>query len=251
MQEFLSRLQRPLQSIVVLTGAGVSAESGIPTFRASDGLWENHSIEDVATPGGFKQDPNLVHEFYNQRREALLSHEIGPNQAHSALARFQSIFEDQYPGNFTLVTQNVDNLHERAGSLNVLHMHGELLKSRCYKTGSIFNQQKPLNLDSVCRCCRSLGNLRPHIVWFGELPLEIPKIENSLTTCGLFIAIGTSGLVYPAAGFYEQAKKCGAHTVEINLATTTSNFDTQLSGYASDLVPRFFSQLASFLGLET
>ena len=251
MKELLLNLGRPLNSIVVLPGAGVSAESGIPTFRASDGLWENHSITDVATPEGFERNPSLVHEFYNQRRKTLLTLQTCPNQAHSALAKFQNIFEKKHPGCFTLITQNVDDLHERAGSLDVIHMHGKLLQSRCSQSGLIFKQLKPLNVDSICRCCSTLGNLRPHIVWFGELPLEIPKIEKALTTCDLFVAIGTSGQVHPAAGFYEQAKKYGAHTLEINLVTTTSNFDTQLLGNASDLVPNFFSELATSLELET
>ena len=250
MKELLLNLGRTIKSIVVLTGAGVSAESGIPTFRASDGLWENHSIEDVATPEGFERNPSLVHEFYNQRRETLLALKTSPNQAHSALARFQNIFENRHHGDFTLITQNIDDLHERAGSPDVIHMHGELLQSRCSQSGLKFNQLKPLNVDSICRCCRTLGNLRPHIVWFGELPLEIPRIERALTTCDLFVAIGTSGQVYPAAGFYEQAKTCGAHTLELNLIQTKSNFDTQLLGNASDLVPSFFSELASSLELE-
>lgn len=251
MEELLLNLGRPLKSIVVLTGAGISAESGIPTFRASDGLWENHSITDVATPEGFERNPSLVHEFYNQRRKALLTLETCPNQAHSALARFQNIFENRHHGDFTLITQNIDDLHERAGSLDVIHMHGKLLQSRCSQSGLIFSQLKPLNVDSVCRCCQTLGNLRPHIVWFGELPLEIPIIEKALTTCDLFVAIGTSGQVYPAAGLYEQAKTRGAHTLEINLVKTKSNFDAQLLGNASDLVPSFFSKLASQLELET
>ena len=251
MEELLLNLGRPLKSIVVLTGAGISAESGIPTFRASDGLWENHSITDVATPEGFERNPSLVHEFYNQRRKTLLTLETCPNQAHSALARFQNIFENRHHGDFTLITQNIDDLHERAGSLDVIHMHGKLLQSRCSQSGLIFSQLKPLNVDSVCRCCQTLGNLRPHIVWFGELPLEIPIIEKALTTCDLFVAIGTSGQVYPAAGLYEQAKTCGAHTLEINLVKTKSNFDAQLLGNASDLVPSFFSKLASQLELKT
>lgn len=251
MEELLLNLGRPLKSIVVLTGAGISAESGIPTFRASDGLWENHSITDVATPEGFERNPSLVHEFYNQRRKTLLTLETCPNQAHSALARFQNIFENRHHGDFTLITQNIDDLHERAGSLDVIHMHGKLLQSRCSQSGLIFSQLKPLNVDSVCRCCQTLGNLRPHIVWFGELPLEIPIIEKALTTCDLFVAIGTSGQVYPAAGLYEQAKTRGAHTLEINLVKTKSNFDAQLLGNASDLVPSFFSKLASQLELET
>lgn len=230
------------RSVVVLTGAGISAESGIRTFRASDGLWEDHRIEDVASPEGFARNPQLVYNFYNQRRRQLLSPRIGPNPAHSALARFEhEILEAG--GEFLLVTQNVDNLHERAGSQALHHMHGELLKSRCVRSGLVFDWQTDLNTDSRCRCCNTAGSLRPHIVWFGEIPLHMTAIEKALARCDLFVAIGTSGNVYPAAGFHSLARQAGAHTVEINLEDTGSGFDELVAGPASAVVPAFFESL--------
>lgn len=230
------------RSVVVLTGAGISAESGIRTFRASDGLWEDHRIEDVASPEGFARNPQLVYNFYNQRRRQLLSPRIGPNPAHSALARFEhEILEAG--GEFLLVTQNVDNLHERAGSQALHHMHGELLKSRCVRSGLVFDWQTDLNPGSRCRCCNTAGSLRPHIVWFGETPLHMTAIEEALVRCDLFVAIGTSGNVYPAAGFHSLARQAGAHTVEINLEDTGSGFDEQILGPASSVVPDFFSAM--------
>jgi len=227
------------QSIVVLTGAGISAESGIKTFRAADGLWENYPVEDVATPEGFQRNPALVYEFYNQRRRQLLSPEIKPNQAHSALARF----EHEFSGSFLLITQNIDNLHERAGSQNLLHMHGELLKMRCLNSKIVFDIQDDLIFETECRCCRSPGNLRPHIVWFGEMPFFMAQINQALQQCDLFVAIGTSGNVYPASGFYQTAKIARAHTVELNLETTGSGFDEHVYGKASVLVPEFFEKI--------
>lgn len=232
-------MTRPPRSIVVLTGAGISAESGIRTFRASDGLWENHRIEDVASPEGFLRNPTLVYDFYNKRRQQLLSDEIRPNPAHSALARF----EHQFAGDFLLVTQNVDNLHERAGSEQVLHMHGELLKMRCSESGMVFDIRTDLSLDTECRCCNTPGNLRPHIVWFGEMPLHMQQINLALTQCDLFIAIGTSGNVYPASGFYQTAKIHKAHAVELNLEKTHSEFDQHVVGPASAIVPEFLDKL--------
>lgn len=226
-------------SIVVLTGAGVSAESGIRTFRASDGLWEEHRVEDVASPEGFRRDPVLVHRFYNQRRQQLLS-EVQPNAAHQALARF----EERFDGDFLLVTQNIDNLHELAGSKNVLHMHGELLKIRCMSTGHVFECREDTTLNSVCDCCQEEGRLRPHIVWFGETPFSMDAIEQALARCDLFVAIGTSGHVYPAAGFVQAAKAYGAATVELNLepSAVESFFDVQHHGPATEVVTEFFGR---------
>ena len=227
------------ESIVVLTGAGVSAESGIDTFRASDGLWENHPVEEVATPEGFAANPQLVYDFYNQRRRKLTSPAIKPNSAHSFLAKF----EHQFPGEFLLVTQNVDNLHERAGSENLLHMHGELLKMRCLNSQLVFDIEGDFTFDTACRCCRSPGNLRPHIVWFGEMPFHMNKINMALESCDLFVAIGTSGSVYPASGFYQTAKIRRAHTVELNLERTGSTFDECRYGNASEIVPQYFEEI--------
>ncbi|MEX2469354.1 MAG: Sir2 family NAD+-dependent deacetylase [Pseudohongiellaceae bacterium] len=227
------------RSIVVLTGAGISAESGIRTFRATDGLWEEHRIEDVATPEGFERNPTLVYEFYNRRRRQLLSADIRPNAGHTALARF----EHEFAGDFLLVTQNIDNLHERAGSRNVLHMHGEILKSRCLNSHLVFDANEDFTFDTHCRCCRSPGNLRPHVVWFGEMPFHLQQINEALENCDLFVAIGTSGNVYPASGFYQTARIRGASTVELNLEQTGSRFDRHLYGPASELVPAFFDEL--------
>lgn len=230
---------RPVKAVVVLTGAGVSAESGINTFRAADGLWENHRIEDVATPEGFERNPQLVHQFYNQRRQLLQQDDIRPNLAHFALARF----EREFQGDFLLVTQNIDNLHERACSRNVVHMHGELLKMRCAHSNLVFDISTDLTFDSVCRCCNELGNLRPHIVWFGEVPFHMQQINQALESCDLFIAIGTSGNVYPASGFYQTARIRRAHTVELNLEETGSSFDEHIYGPASIIVPKYVDAL--------
>ncbi len=232
-------MRRPVNSIVVLTGAGISAESGIDTFRASDGLWENHRVEDVATLEGFERNPQLVHHFYNARRRQLLSDDIRPNPAHSELARL----EHEFPGDVLIVTQNVDNLHERAGSGSLLHMHGELLKMRCSVSNLVFDIREDLSFDSECRCCRTPGNLRPDIVWFGEMPMHMPRIMNALQTCDLFLSIGTSGNVYPAAGFYQTAKSRGAYTVELNLDATQSQFDEHIYGAAASIVPEFVQNL--------
>lgn len=231
------------RSIVVLTGAGISAESGIQTFRASDGLWENHRVEDVATPEGFAANPVLVHQFYNQRRRHLLAPDIRPNAAHQALARLEHGLSDIEGTQFLLVTQNIDNLHERSGSRQLVHMHGELLKMRCSQTNLCFDIRDDLTLDDHCRCCRQPGNLRPHIVWFGEIPLEMFRIEQALSQCDLFVSIGTSGNVYPAAGFHQLAHRAGAHTVELNLEETGSSFDEHRYGRASELVPQFVDEI--------
>lgn len=228
------------KSIVVLTGAGVSAESGVPTFRALDGLWESYRVEDVASPQGFALNPNLVHRFYNGRRQQLLSGTVEPNRAHRALAEFETGFS----GEFLLVTQNIDDLHERAGSKNVIHMHGELLKKRCAYCGDIEATSQALRITDTCPRCDRTGGIRPHVVWFGEMPLGLSKIYEALSHCDLFIAIGTSGNVYPAAGFVDAAA-AGAHTVELNLepSAVESAFAEKKYGPASILVPEFISTL--------
>lgn len=238
------RASRPApRSVVILTGAGISAESGIRTFRGADGLWENHRIEDVATPEGFMRDPELVHRFYNQRRRLLTGGAVRPNAAHVALARF----ERDFPGDVLLITQNIDNLHERAGSRQVLHMHGELLRMRCQMSDRVYEIRDDIGPMSPCQCCRQPGNLRPHIVWFGEMPFHMPRISRALETCDLFISIGTSGNVYPAAGFHQTARMARAHTVEINLEETGSGFDEHIYGKASAAVPEYFDQLLTSL----
>lgn len=222
--------------IVVLTGAGISAESGIRTFRASDGLWEDHAIEDVATPEGFLRNPQLVQRFYNERRIQLLEPTLKPNSAHIALAQLEKKLGDH----FLLVTQNVDNLHERAGSKNLIHMHGELLKVRCTSTDQIYDWQTDILDDSICECCGTT-TLRPHIVWFGEMPFAMDYIYEQLALADIFISIGTSGNVYPAAGFMNYAKSHGAHTVELNLDPTSASilFGESHHGLASKIVPKY------------
>lgn len=228
-------------SIVVLTGAGISAESGIRTFRASDGLWEDHRVEDVATPEAFERDPELVHKFYNQRRQQLLSEEVKPNAAHYALAQLETAF----PGQVLVVTQNIDNLHERAGSKRLIHMHGELLNLRCASSGEVYPNEQDTSPADLCACCGSGGNLRPDIVWFGEMPLQMIEIEQAIDQCSLFLSIGTSGNVYPAAGFVEWANQTGARTVEINLEPSKQHtaFDEHVHGLASEQVPVFVDAL--------
>jgi NAD-dependent deacetylase len=223
--------------LVILTGAGISAESGLRTFRGADGLWENHQVQEVATPEAFRRDPDLVHRFYNERRRGLAS--VQPNAAHHALVRL----EREWGGDLLLVTQNVDDLHDRAGSRQLLHMHGELLKGRCLSCRTV--QTWPGDMDPFSRClsCGS-GPMRPHIVWFGEMPLEMTRIYQALERCDLFVAIGTSGNVYPAAGFVE-AVGSGARTLELNLepSLVANSFQRTLAGQATDLVPAFVSEL--------
>jgi NAD-dependent deacetylase len=227
--------------IVILTGAGVSAESGIRTFRAADGLWEEHRIEDVATPEGYAANPRLVHSFYNDRRRLLESGSVHPNPAHLALARLEA----EWRGDVRLVTQNIDDLHERAGSRNVIHMHGELLKMRCEACDTVHGISGDLDVDSRCPHCSVAGSVRPHVVWFGEMPLQLDQIFESLNGCGLFAAIGTSGNVYPAAGFVQEARAAGARTVEINLepSAVSTSFDDVRVGRASEQVPRWVEEL--------
>ena len=231
------------RSIVVLTGAGVSAESGLPTFRDSDGLWHNHRIEDVATPEAFERNPELVWEFYSARRRGALS--VSPNAAHHALAAFARFCQDTGL-EFTLVTQNVDGLHEiahlQAGAAMPLTMHGRLRESRCTRCEKVYPDEKAYEVGEMPQspCCQK--SLRPHIVWFGELPLFIPEIDSRLEACDLFVTIGTSGNVYPAAGFLIQAKRAGATTICLNKERILQDryVDHHLEGPATLLVPEFF-----------
>lgn len=238
-------------NILVLTGAGISAESGIPTFRDADGLWEGHAIEEVATPQGFARDPERVHDFYNARRRGLLSPEIHPNAAHVALAEWEREHVARGAGKFLLVTQNIDDLHVRAGSKNVLAMHGELLKAQCLESGEVFDWLDDLTMDTphpedpADETRR--GMLRPHVVWFGEVPLGLDVIADAASEANLFLAIGTSGLVYPAAGMVQSTQpRC--RKIEINLGDTpaSSAFDEHRRGRASTEVPKLIRELASF-----
>jgi NAD-dependent deacetylase len=228
-----------LKSIVILTGAGISAESGIRTFRAADGLWEDHRIEDVASPEGFARDPRLVHEFYNKRRQQLHDPKVQPNAAHRALAQLESEWE----GEFLLVTQNVDDLHERAGSKKLLHMHGQLNSALCANCASRKPWIVDLSLADQCANCHSQGSLRPDIVWFGEMPYHMELIGQSLETCDVFLAVGTSGKVYPAAGFVREAWK--ARRIEVNLEPSdiSSAFHEHRTGLAGAEVPKLVAEL--------
>lgn len=233
--------RHPLPRVVVLTGAGISAESGIRTFRAADGLWEEHKVEDVATPEGFARDPQRVQDFYNARRRQLQQDDIQPNAAHLALAELEAALGDH----FLLVTQNIDNLHERAGNRKVIHMHGELLKVRCSGSGQILQWTDDVKPDDRCHCCQFPSVLRPHVVWFGEMPLQMDEIYQALAQADYFVAIGTSGHVYPAAGFVHEARLQGAHTVELNLEPSQvgSEFEEKAYGLASEVVPEWVHDL--------
>jgi len=228
-----------IRNIVVLTGAGISAESGVATFRAADGLWEGHKVDDVATPEGFRRDPALVHQFYDARRARL--GEVVPNAAHEALARLDA----EWPGDLLIVTQNVDDLHERAGTKRLLHMHGELNSGWCLACDARFGWAGAMGEGAACPSCTVAGAVRPDIVWFGEMPYDMERIEGALRSADLFVSIGTSGAVYPAAGYVQTARYCGARTVEINLEPSQGSvfFDEVRIGRAGDEVPRFVAEL--------
>ena len=228
-----------VQNIVILTGAGISAESGLQTFRTADGLWEGHRVEDVATPEAFVRDPALVHQFYDARRARLS--EVEPNAAHVALGRLDA----EWPGELLVVTQNVDDLHERAGAKRLLHMHGELMRGWCLSCNERFAWARAMGGDAPCPACETPGVVRPDIVWFGEMPYEMEAIEAALMACDLFVSIGTSGAVYPAAGFVQTAKYVGAHCLEINLDPSQGSifFDERRYGPASEEVVKWVDEL--------
>ena len=225
--------------IVILTGAGVSAESGVPTFRGPDGLWEGHRVEDVATPEAFARDPVLVQNFYDARRAAL--GRVEPNAAHHALARLDREFD----GELLIVTQNVDDLHERAGAKRLLHMHGELKRALCRGCGESHPWDRRLLGAPPCPGCGA-AKLRPDIVWFGEMPYEMDRIDAALGKCDLFVSIGTSGAVYPAAGFVQTARHYGrARCLEINLDPSEGSgwFHETRHGPAGELVPAWVDEI--------
>ena len=228
-----------IRNIVILTGAGVSAESGLATFRGPDGLWEGHRVEDVCTPEAFARDPALVQAFYDARRAKLGT--VQPNAAHAALARLDA----EWPGDLLLVTQNVDDLHERAGSKRLIHMHGELASGWCLACGERFPWTGSMGEGAACPQCQAVGQVRPDIVWFGEMPYAMERIEVALQTCDLFVSIGTSGAVYPAAGFVQTARYCGAKTLEINLEPSLGSvyFDESRTGRAGELVPGWIDEI--------
>ena len=227
--------------IVILTGAGISQESGIATFRGSGGLWEKVRIEDVATPRAFRKNPGMVYAFYNARRKELLGPDIAPNPAHFALARL----EKNNAAPVLVVTQNVDNLHERAGTRKLLHMHGELLKSRCTACGDVRPREQDLDATDACQDCGRAGYLRPHIVWFEETPLYMDEIYAALNQCRTFVSIGTSGNVYPAAGFAHAARSGGARVVELNMEPSRGAdvFHDGRYGPASTVVPAWVDEM--------
>jgi NAD-dependent deacetylase len=230
---------RDIRNIVILTGAGISAESGLATFRGSDGLWEGHRVEDVATPEAFERDPALVQAFYDARRRRLK--EVEPNAAHRALARLDA----GWPGDLLLVTQNVDDLHERAGAARLLHMHGELKSAWCLACGARLPWEEDLGHLPPCPACGAAGALRPDIVWFGEMPYGMDRIERALMDADLFVSIGTSGNVYPAAGFVRTARYRGAKTLEMNLDPSMGSifFEDARTGPASTLVPEWVEEM--------
>ena len=222
--------------IVVLTGAGISAESGLRTFRAEDGLWEDHRIEDVATPEAFVRDPALVHRFYNARRTAAA--QAQPNAAHRALADLARRHD------LTLVTQNVDDLHERGGSSDVIHMHGELTSALCAACGHRWPSPADTDTTMLCPACGTAA-VRPDIVWFGEMPYHMEQIWAAIEQADIFAAIGTSGQVYPAAGFGQHARRSGAHCVELNLdrSAVSRDFHEHLIGPATQIVLEWVARL--------
>ena len=228
--------------VFVLTGAGVSAESGLGTFRDKGGIWSMYDLMEGATPEGFARDPHKVHAFYNLRRQ--VHREAKPNAAHEALARLERDLPHR-GGALTLVTQNVDELHELGGSQDVIHMHGEALKVRCSGCGHVERFTGELSVALACAACDQSGGLRPHVVWFGETPMFLRRIQEELARADLFAAIGTSGTVYPAAGFVAEARRRGIPTVEINLepSETAKVFDEDLYGPATETVPAWVERL--------
>jgi NAD-dependent deacetylase len=229
-------------NIVVLTGAGLSAESGLHTFRDKDGIWSKYDYREVATPEGYGRNPSLVLSFYNERRRQ--NAHVKPNAAHVALAELEARFQ----GTVLIVTQNVDPLHEMAGSRNLIHMHGEIAKALCSECGARHTiGHQDITLETACPACATPGRMRPDVVWFGEMPYRMEEIYDALSACDLFISIGTSGTVYPAAGFVLEALRAGAHTVELNLEPSegVSGFREAIHGRATEIVPAYVERLLS------
>lgn len=228
--------------IVVLTGSGISAESGIATFRDKDGIWARYKIEDVATPEAFARNPKKVHDFYNLRRRGLSG--IEPNTAHLALGRLEREHLGPTGRSFHIVTQNVDNLHEAGGATKIIHMHGELLRGKCTDCPAKFDWTGDMSTAVACPCGET-GGVRPDIVWFGEVPYQMERISALVQTCNLFVSVGTSGAVYPAAGLVALARRSGAHTVELNLEPSegVSLFHEAIHGNATEVVPAFVERI--------
>ncbi len=237
-----ARLMADYRNIVVLTGSGISAESGVATFRDKDGVWAQYDYREVATPEGFAANPALVHEFYNARRRALPG--VQPNAAHRALAELEAGLSAR-GGRLTLITQNVDDLHERGGAKDVLHMHGELLKATCTLCGDIREWREDLCVETRCRLCRREGAMRPYVVWFGETPRHLGDAADAIMSADLFVSIGTSGSVYPAAGFVAEARALGVPAMELNLEPSENAglFDFSRYGAATEVVPTWAAAL--------
>lgn len=232
-------MNKSYKSIVVLTGAGISAESGLATFRSSIGLWNNHRVEDVATIEAFQRNPEFVHDFYNQMKPELLA--AKPNPAHLALTKLQN----NYPAPVSIITQNVDTLHEKAQSRNIYHIHGQINQAVCLNCGHVLETWNDVTTETVCPQCSVAGMMKPNIVFFGENLLYMDKVERLLSSCDLFLSIGTSGVVFPAAAFVQTAKLYGAETYEFNLEKTSNNFyfDHHIFGKAGDTLPPFVDEL--------
>lgn len=232
-------MSRIYKHIVFLTGAGISAESGLATFRSENGLWNNHRVEDVATIEAYLRNPDYVHQFYNDMRPELFKAE--PNPAHLAITDLQS----NYPAQIDIVTQNVDTLHEKAGNKNIYHIHGQINQIVCLNCGHVFETWGDISSEDKCEKCGVVGMLKPNIVFFGENLLYMDKVDNLLKSCDLFISIGTSGVVYPAAGFVQIAKMFGADTIELNMEQTSNNrlFDRHIYGPAGTTLPALVQEL--------
>lgn len=236
-------LEEMMKKIVVLTGAGVSKESGLDTFRDANGIWAKYSMEEVCTPEGFKRNPQKLHEFYNKLRQDLPN--VQPNAAHLALAELEKAIEQKkLNAELLVVTQNIDDLHERAGSKNLYHMHGELYKLWCRGCDAKIEWHQDCSTETPCPQCGQ-HKLRPDIVWFGEMPYYMDEIQSALLSCDIFVSIGTSGVVYPAAGFVQMASSAQAKTIELNLEPSagTSLFNESRLGSATKLVPEFVEQV--------
>ncbi len=232
-------MNKTYRKIAVLTGAGISAESGLATFRSSNGLWNNHKVEDVASIEGFERNPALVHDFYNDLKFEI--QKAKPNAAHLAVTRLQR----EYPAEVNVITQNVDTLHEKAGCKNVYHIHGQINQAVCLNCGHILETWGDVDTETVCPHCNIAGMMKPNIVFFGENLLCMDKVDTILRTCDLFVSVGTSGVVYPAAGFVQIAKYYGADTIEFTLDMTANNylFDRHIYGKAGETLPPYVEEL--------
>lgn len=232
-------MTKTYKNIVILTGAGISAESGLATFRSSNGLWNNHRVEDVASIEGFERNPELVHDFYNNLKEEI--QQAKPNAAHLAITELQQ----KYPAKISIITQNVDTLHEKADNQNVYHIHGQINQAVCLNCGHILETFGDVTTETFCENCQTTGMMKPNIVFFGEQLLCMDEVEKLLRTCDLFISVGTSGVVFPAAAFVQTTKYYGAETYEFTLETTSNNFyfDHHIYGKAGETLPKFVDEL--------